>query len=254
MAELRTNEDGLYVGYRELPARERRFLRVGVPALLWILCGLSVVWARAQHAPGGGSWDLSAQVSLRGVLVCRPYPALVVRDNDGAESAVLLVEVGKLGADRRAGGLDGKSVEVTGWRLERDGRRMIELDPGAGAIVVQDDRGQGAREPRVESLGRVRLRGEIVDSKCYLGAMKPGEGKTHKECATLCIRGGVPPVLVVRRPDGGRAYYLLRDLGGGPIAESLHGLIADPVEVVGELSRWGGLNVLSVGAEGVRRL
>ena len=53
------------------------------------------------------------------------------------------------------------------------------------------------------SLGVATLRGEIVDSKCYLGAMKPGDQKTHKACATLCIRGGIPPVLVERLPGGG---------------------------------------------------
>jgi hypothetical protein len=27
------------------------------------------------------------------------------------------------------------------------------------------------------------LTGEIVDSKCYLGVMNPGQGKVHRDCA-----------------------------------------------------------------------
>ena len=38
----------------------------------------------------------------------------------------------------------------------------------------------------------VTLKGEIIDPKCYLGAMKPGGGKTHKACAMRCIAGGIP--------------------------------------------------------------
>ena len=47
---------------------------------------------------------------------------------------------------------------------------------------------------------RVMLRGEIVDSKCYLGVMNPGEGTVHRDCAARCLSGGLPPMLVVRSP------------------------------------------------------
>src|SRR5690349_19376703 len=62
----------------------------------------------------------------------------------------------------------------------------------------------------------VSLRGEIVDSKCFLGAMRPGNGKTHKACAMLCIAGGVPPMFVTRDSAGREEYYLLAGPDGGP--------------------------------------
>ncbi len=43
-------------------------------------------------------------------------------------------------------------------------------------------------------LGAVTLTGEIVDTKCHLGVMNPGEGKVHRDCAVRCISGGAPPV------------------------------------------------------------
>jgi hypothetical protein len=42
------------------------------------------------------------------------------------------------------------------------------------------------------------LRGEIVDTKCYLGVMTPGEDKVHRGCAVRCISRGVPPAFLVR--------------------------------------------------------
>ena len=36
----------------------------------------------------------------------------------------------------------------------------------------------------------------LVASGRFDGAMKPGDGKTHKGCAALCLRGGIPPALM----------------------------------------------------------
>ena len=57
--------------------------------------------------------------------------------------------------------------------------------------------------------GAVELTGEIVDSKCFLGVMVPGSGKTHKECASLCLRGGIPPALFVQDRAGHSSLLLL---------------------------------------------
>jgi len=92
----------------------------------------------------------------------------------------------------------------------------------------------------------VTLRGEIVDAKCYLGAMKPGDGRTNKECATLCVRGGIPPMLVHQTAEGRLGYALVAGIDGravGGVGEPggfLLPLIAEPVEVEGELEVWSG--------------
>jgi hypothetical protein len=84
--------------------------------------------------------------------------------------------------------------------------------------------------------------------------MKPGEGKTHKACATLCIRGGIPPVLVVRRQGEAPHYYLLRGSGGAPMPAELEHLIADPVELTGTLVKLGDLSILEVTPQSARPL
>ena len=111
--------------------------------------------------------------------------------------------------------------------------------------------GDAARSvPRV-SLGEHTLDGQIIDPKCYFGAMKPGEGKVHKACATLCIAGGIPPMFMTTDDAGERVYYLLVNAGGdGIIGDELQALlpyVADPVAITGDVERWGELMLLRVG-------
>ena len=86
--------------------------------------------------------------------------------------------------------------------------------------------------------------GEIVDFKCFLGAMKPGDGKPHQACATLCISGGIPPMLVSKNPDGSNHYRLVLGEAGEPIDDTLMGLIGIPIEATGIAERWGDLEVI----------
>lgn len=249
-----TERDEMYVGYLPVPPKQRKFLRWTVPVTLWILCAATFLWARSQYSPGAAVWEDGQPIKLHGVIVSNPYPILFTRDTGGALQAILLVEAGKHGSHQRFTGLNGRAATVSGWPLHRDGRRMLELEPTDSAVVPDANSPSPALPPALKHLGPITLRGEIVDSKCFLGAMKPGEGKTHKECATLCIRGGIPPMFVTRDANGAATYYLLQDPGGGPIDPAILPLIADPVEVRGEHAAWGQLNILRVRPEDVRRL
>ena len=255
MPDRETGADELYVGYLPVPQGQRRFLRLGLPLVLWVACGATFLWARSQHSPGTGAWDQGQPMRLMGVLVAAPYPMLFAQGPDGHAECVLLVEVGKHGGRHDAAALDGRWVAASGWPLHRDGRRILELEPQDGALSAASDAGEGPVAPPARvRVGTVTLRGEIMDSKCFLGAMKPGEGKTHKECATLCIRGGIPPVLVTRDAAGNATYTLLESPGGGKLGEAAHAYIADPVEVRGELFQQGDMRILELDAKAIRRL
>ncbi len=98
------------------------------------------------------------------------------------------------------------------------------------------------------------LRGEIVDSKCYLGAMKPGAGRVHRACAQICLEGGIPPVLVVRDASGKERHYVLTSQEGGPVHREVLPFVAEPVSVAGSVVRRAGVNWLSIDPEAIERL
>ena len=47
--------------------------------------------------------------------------------------------------------------------------------------------------------------------------MRPGAGKVHRGCAALCLRGGVPPGLLVRGAGDADAVVVLAGRGSEPL-------------------------------------
>jgi hypothetical protein len=168
-------------------------------------------------------------------------------ESGSSARTVLLVNEGKFGAKERVKQFDGKPVRVSGTLLSRDGWQMLELadgDEGLRAAELSEAEQTVLRLPSAKPLGSVTLRGEIVDSKCYLGAMKPGGGRTHKGCAVLCLKGGVPPVFVSR--DEGNALYLLTNADGTPLDSAYFDLAADSLRLGGWVEERGDVRVLKV--------
>ena len=162
---------------------------------------------------------------------------------------------GKFGLKEKYRALDGQVVTATGLLMERDGRRLMELkEPLVESNDLPDDAAERIRAAPTQDLGRVKLRGEIVDSKCYMGRMRPGDGRVHRACAQLCVRGGIPPVLVTRAPGGAASHYLLVGPDGEPVNQEVLPFIAEPVVVSGELTRSGDLLTLSVYPATIERL
>lgn len=232
--------DTLYVGYLGAPASHARFVKRFVGASLVTLVALGAIIAGAQGPAGNGTWDDSDSATFEGLLLADPYPRLLTNDADGSVLDAILVEQGKFGADARAAGLVGKPVKVRGGLIRHpNGKQaVIELSPLSDAIAPVE----GTRDARPalaaaapEIGGSVEsFIGEVVDPKCWLGVMNPGRGKPHLSCAELCIRGGIPPVLVVKDAEhpGGRGYLLVGELGA-PMNSAVRGLIGFPVRVIG---------------------
>lgn len=238
--------EGFYVGYLPVPPAHRRFLSRALPITAAALTIGAVLVAFGQRSPGAGVFEASPS-SLTGTLIVMPYPMLI--DQETGE-AVLLVEQGKHGARASLAGLDGTIATCTGLLLHRDGRRMLELVPGADGVVGTGvSMAAGAMLPPGVS---TVYHGEILDSKCALGAMKPGDGKAHKACATLCIRGGIPPMF--RWIEGGAVRYaLLVTPEGGPANSHVLPYIGEPVTITGRPSGLGSLDVLMLEPGSIRR-
>jgi hypothetical protein len=239
--------DEFYVGYLPVPRSQLATLRLIVPALLLIFGGAIVLLASVQRDPGDAVWREEPE-EFTGTLLAEPVPMLVVGDGSGSR-VLLLVEEGKHGAGPRASAWHGKGATIRGLVLTRERRTIVELVAGDGAI-----RGAENVAATVASVpgASITLRGEIIDSKCYHGAMKPGEGKTHKACATLCVRNGIPAMLATPDASGGMTLRLLVVEGG--MDEDTLSKIGEAVEVSGEASRLGDLDILTIKPGAVRRV
>ena len=229
--------DDFYVGYLPLPATYRRAVLAGVPLAMVLLIAGVIAMGLAQRDPGDGTWETGEPTTWEGTLVADPFPRLVTDDG-----TLFLVEFGKIGAQERAAPHVGRRVQVSGWLLERDGRRIIELEPGAQIIDQEQQRTPSVPAPEI--LGERTYIGEILDYKCYLGAMKPGDGKAHKACATLCISGGIPPSLLVRNESGDVAHYIVVSESGDRADDLILDLIGEPVSMTGVVERRGDVHFI----------
>ena len=231
--------DELYIGYAPpMPPHIARFVK---RAVLTIAAGvpLAASLIAIGHVPlDGGTFDYGRPQTIAGVIDAHPYPSIEIERHvtAGGSRRALLVAPGKHGADAIAAPFDGQRVTLEATRIQRGGAVMFEVTPGTIAAASASSRkppAAGLESPR-EGVP-VTLRGEIVDSKCFLGVMVPGQGKTHKDCASLCLRGGIPPALVVRDREGRTALLLLVSDSGGSLAghAAASKLAGEPVEVTG---------------------
>lgn len=250
--------DAFFIGWLPVPSSYVRFLRPIVAALLVLVAVTAVILALGQRSPGTAVWDDTTPRTFEGIAYASPYAILrVPGEKPGvAVRTILLVEEGKFGAVERVRPYDGQPVRVTGTLLHRDERWMLELgagETGLQPITLEEQLAQRLHRPVPQDLGVVTLRGEIIDSKCYLGAMKPGGGKTHKACAMLCLAGGVPPMFITRDAGDQEIYYLLTCPDGGPLGSEAFDYAGDPVELTARLERHGDLQVLKVATADIRR-
>ena len=218
----------IYVIYRPLPATLLTLVLAAIGALAGLLAGTAAATALAQRDPGPAVWDTSDTATLTGTIIADPYPMLLPADGS---PGVLLVGVGKVGPPEEVVAMAGSAANVTGYTLERNGMRMLEVQ---SAEAAQDS------PPRAPTIpidhGTHAIATEILDSKCYLGAMKPGDGIGHKACATLCITGGIPPMMSWTDNAGKTHYALLTNADGSPMPERHRPLIAEPVTIEGRLT------------------
>lgn len=175
-----------------------------------------------------------------GKLVAAPYPMLRTLDLGGAPRTAFLATSGKT-AVRLPAHLVGQTVTVTASLIQRGDHAMLAVADGHNWIapvvqpVVQSAATALDLGPE-EDLGPAGLVGEILDAKCWFGAMRPGFGKTHKACATLCARGGLPLAFCANGCGTGEAPVFL-DENGRPHTRAILPYVADQVFVVGRRVR-----------------
>jgi hypothetical protein len=240
--------DDFYIGYAPpMPPTLAHFVR-RVAVVVSVSVAASGALLAVGHVPlDGGSFEFTQARVVSGTIVARPYARLRPDVAQPSESTwPLLVAPGKHGADGLLGGLDGRHVQFEAKRIQRGSWSMLEIH-GDGPmrsdevvlLTAQSTIAGGPSSPRLTT-----LIGEIVDTKCFLGVMVPGSGKTHKECASLCLRGHIPAGLFVKDRAGRSALMLLTGPSGALVNQQALALVGEPVEVTGTVHSEGGWLVL----------
>lgn len=253
-------DDEFYVGYLpQAPPAIASHVRVAVALILVLAAGLGLLLVNAQKRFAPAVYEFGASTEFTGWVRERPYPMLLVRrpgrpGGEPAFSTYFLTVFGKRGAEARVAGLDGRAVTLRGALIYRDGKTMIDVEDGSVAPldVAAAERLKAAMPAAEEDLGVHTFVGEIVDSKCFLGVMKPGNLKAHRSCAARCISGGIPPVLVVRDAEGMATYLLLVSEDGEAVNRQVLELVAQPVEITGRVVRLGDQLMLEADPDGYR--
>lgn len=230
---MNEREDELYIGYLPNAPRDLTKLmrKVSFALIIFVvLVALGIVFG-LQKLPRS-IFEFGQEREFTGIIKAFPYPMLVVHEGNSL-AQFLLVASGKHGADVNK--FDGKNVKLKGSRILRDGMTMIEIVDGSMQIETSADK---VNLP-TNDLGTFTLAGEIVDSKCYLGVMNPGNTKPHRECAALCISGGIPPMFVAQDEAGNKIALLLVSAEGKTVNQEVLDFVAEPVSITGQVLREG---------------
>ena len=235
--------DDFYIGYnRTMPDGPARITRRVVGILLVLAVVVAALIVAVQGRFSSATFEFGHVREVEGRLVEFPYPALDVEGpNRPPKGYYWLVGPGKRGAAPLVRGLDGRRVRVRGTRIERDGDAMLQVEPGS-IMPIDDAKERALRTERIRTLHVI---GEIVDSKCHLGVMKPGEGPVHRDCAVRCLLGNVFPLAVIRgEPDLPERLALI-DERNRPLQADFSALAGRPLAITGTLVAQGPRRFLS---------
>lgn len=255
------DEPDFYIGWQDkaapLFARPVRWVVIGLFVLIPLLAVL-LVWQ--QRGFSDGVFEYSTQTTIEGQLIREPVPFLRVRVKSPAGSTpvyerMLLIGLGKHGADstlhqweQTHGSLTNKTLKIRGTLIYYEGKAALELTDQSDALLAVS----AATAPSIPtpiSLGVISLQGEITDPKCFLGVMKPGDGRPHRSCAVRCISGGIPPLLYVTDNDGRqRSGYILVGANGERINGQMQPFVGKNVQLRGRLEQADNWLILHVDA------
>lgn len=120
------------------------------------------------------------------------------------------------------------------------GMIVATLFMSPAAVWAQEEHGHD--HAHAMGVQEVTIKGELVDSLCYVAMAAKGTG--HKQCAIACAKAGIPISIV---EDGtGKLYTVLPkdDKTGYP--ENVINRLGDPVTLKGDLYESGGNRYVTV--------
>jgi hypothetical protein len=241
-----------YIGWMpKSPGTFSKFIRKYLILLVTFVIFISIILAVSQKKFGTGIFEFGKLTQVKGIYFSQPVPSLKVvngKDIWGNFSYITipLVGFGKHGADgiiadlekEKSVTLDRKEITLNGTLLYNDGKTILQIDRNDNPLISVGQEASPDLLPQLKELGIQKIKGEIVDPKCYFGVMKPGEGKAHRDCAIRCILGGIPPVFHVKNNKGESNYYLVVGPNGEKMNEKVKDFVAEPAEIEARIVKY----------------
>ena len=256
-----SQNDSFFIGWLDkTPTDYAKKTRLFVLATLLIIILTALAFINSQKPMNNAAFEFGTLTTVEGTLIEKPIPMLRMYIGDDLEGKpifqhLMLVDVVKFGAEKAIGAMEqiagqslyGKAIKLRGTLIYYNGKTVLELTEEGNAF-------QGLSEQKAytvlvkEDKGGTKLRGEIVDPKCFFGVMKPGDGKTHKSCAVRCLSGGIPAILATESKDGQQDYYILLGEDGQSINANLLDFTADHIQIRGKVEQMADWHILYTNA------
>ncbi len=229
------DKDEFYIGWNDSIPKALYSFSKGVSIFLAVLF-TAFAWGlpHLMEPMKNSEFNFTENFEITGTLVKSPVPMLRTPKKD-----YLLVDGGKFSALRSINNieerdqidLDGRIVTLSTTEMNYDDHSVIELTDLEQSFL---NIGEYNDYTPVQARGQyVTIKGEIVDPKCFFGAMNPAIGKVHKSCAINCIKGGIPPMLA---SNDGR-YLFIVGPQGEMMNERIIDMVAEDVNLFGRVAK-----------------
>ncbi|MEP5613591.1 MAG: hypothetical protein ABJP45_15170 [Cyclobacteriaceae bacterium] len=237
-----------YIGWSGASGTSRKFMTKFYYSFLGLMLLLVVLFTWLERPFSNSMFAYGEQIELEGYLIENPVIALRIKNGDQFE-ILPLVGFGKMGPHAALVGLLGGNyhIQVRGTLISHKGKRFLELTDGRSAVLSSRTSGEMDHTPTL--IGAMKIKGEIMDPKCFFGVMKPGYGKVHRSCAIRCISGEIPPVLAIRNGDDFDEFYFLTDMEGKMLKEDLLSYVGKSITISGnafEIDSWKSISLESL--------
>jgi len=124
-------------------------------------------------------------------------------------------------------------------------RLFAGLGIAAGVVLLVAAafaQGQAKSDAKPASTSKT-LKGEVVDTGCYMG--HEAHGEKHKECAAKCIANGMPMALLT---DNGELYLITQNHDNLDAYNQCKDMVSQIVEVTGPVMSRRGMKAIQADA------
>ncbi len=264
-----SDKKDFFIGY--LPKAPKRIARTSLMAVVLFFVLLTVsafLVVNFQRTVNNGAYEYGELTEVEGLIYMEPQPFIKVFQGNDQEGKpvfknILLIDFGKFGATSTVEKIERKTglkfnsiyIKLRGTLIYHNGVTLLELTEKEDSYISYRPLVDKYLYSKVvNDLGTQTLAGEIIDPKCYFGSMKPGEGKPHKSCASLCLSGGIPAMYVTKNEEGNADYFLILGENGKPVNEEILRYVSDPVSISGRVETLDEWKAIYINPEDIKRL